>query len=52
MAKIVKKLTLKEHVISLYFINKHLLQEQWKEYLIIAVAPFIGFLMLYFTYAL
>ena len=48
MAKIAKKLTLKEHAISVYFINKRLLQQQWKEYLIIAVAPFIGLLMLYF----
>ena len=52
MAKIVKKLTLKEHATSTYFINKRHLQEQWKEYLIIAAAPFIGLLMLYFAYAL
>lgn len=52
MAKIAKKLTLKQHAISVYFINKRLLQQQWKEYLIIAAAPFIGLLMLYFMYAL
>lgn len=47
MARLVKKLTFKENLIWLYNIARHELKSQWKEYLIIAVAPFVGLLLLY-----
>ncbi len=48
MAKLVRKLTFKEKIIYAYNITRHELKDQWKEYLIIAAAPFVGLLILYF----
>ena len=48
MAKVVlKNLKVKEKLAILYVLNKHELKEQWKEYLIIAIAPFLGLFILF-----
>ena len=48
MAKIVlKNLKLREKLAILYILNKNELKERWKEYLIIAAAPFLGLFILY-----
>ena len=45
MAKIARKRNWKERAKSIYLINKHHLQEQWKSYLIIAAGVPIGFIV-------
>ena len=47
MARLLKKLTLKEHIICAYNICRHELKGQWREYLIVAAAPFVGLFLLY-----
>ncbi len=47
MAKLAHKLTFKERIIWTYNIARRDLKNQWKEYLIIATAPFVGLLLLY-----
>ena len=47
MARLLKKLTLKEYIICAYNICRHELKEQWREYLIVAAAPFVGLFLLY-----
>ena len=47
MAKLIRKLTFKEHIICAYNITRYELKKQWKEYLIIAAAPFVGLFLFY-----
>ena len=52
MARLLKKLTVKEHIICAYNICRYGLKEQWREYLIVAAAPFVGLFLLYCMAAL
>jgi len=47
MARLLKKITFKEHILCAYNICKYDFKKQWKEYLIVAGAPFVGLFLLY-----
>ena len=48
MARLLRKLTVKEHIICAYNICRYELKKQWREYLIVAAAPFVGLFLLYY----